>query len=318
MSVSYASQPIIYIDNLSKVYGHGFALQNVTFHVEKGERVGIFGPSGAGKTTIMRILSAYIPPSEGTITVTGYDVFTQSMEVRKRVGYLPQTLSLYEDMTVSNYLDFVASLYKIDDKQERVLAAIDRVDLAEYARTRIGKLCKNLQKRVGLAQAIIHNPDVLILDEPTYGLDPRFIIEMQSLIMSLSSEYTLLLSARTLAEAEQICDRVLMLNKGQIVAEDTPAHLTARLEGGQRIRLQTTSAPPDALNILQTLDGVSKVSVIGTDTFDIECTCSIDCRPVVANMVVQQGWGLLELHVVDASLEDVYLELTTNSVTALA
>jgi ABC-2 type transport system ATP-binding protein len=219
-------------------------------------------------------------------------------------------------MTVFGYLDFVAALYKVDDRPGRVLAAMERVDLVGQAQTRIGKLCKNMQKRVGLAQAIVNNPDVLILDEPTYGLDPRYIVEMQSLIKSLGNEYTLLLATRTLAEAEQICDRVLMLNKGQIVAEDTPTHLTARLEGGQRIRLQTTSAPPDALDILQSLEGVSKVSVIETGTFDIECSCSIDCRPVVAKMVVQQGWGLLEIRVVDGSLEDVYLELTTDSVSA--
>ena len=316
MSVSYSSGPIIHIDNLSKVFGNVFALKNVAFYVKKGERVGIFGPGGAGKTTLMRILSTYISPSEGTITITGYDVFTRSMDVRKRVGYLPQTLSLYEDMTVSNYLDFVASLYKVDDRPGRVFAAMNRVNLAEQSQTKIGKLCKNMQKRVGLAQAIVHHPEVLLLDEPTYGLDPRHIVEMQALIKSLSHEYTLLLATRTLVEAEQICDRVLMLNKGQIVAEDTPAYLTARLEGGQRIRLQTSSAPPNARAILQSLTGVSKVSAIGPDTFDIECVCSIDCRPVVANMVVQQGWGLLELHVVDASLEDVYLELTTNSVIA--
>jgi len=317
MSMCYSSQPIIRVHNLTKTKGNEAIVRNVTFHLKKGERLGIFGPRGSGKTTIMRILTAYIPPSDGMVTVAGYDVFTQSLDVRKRIGYLPQSVSLYADMTVEDYLDFVAALYKIQNRAERVENTLTRVNLTQYAKTRIEKLPQGICKFVGLAQSIVHNPDVLILDEPTCGLTPPQIIEMQALIKSLGGEYTLVLGTRTLSEAEQLCDRVLMLNKGRIVAEDTPAHLTARLEGGQRIRLQTLFAPPDAVNLLQALDSVNRVSEVETGVFDIECDCNADCRPVVAKAVVQHGWGLLELHVVDASLEDVFLELTADPVMAV-
>lgn len=318
MSNRCSSQPIIHVDNLVRFNGNKAIVQNVSFCVNPGEQLGIFGPRGSGKTTIIRVLAAYIPPSDGTVTVAGYDVFTHSREVRSRIGYLPQNVSLYADMTVFNYLDFVAALHKVENRTEQVLQTLTRINLANFAEMRIGKLPQDICKYVGLAQAIVHTPDVLILDEPTSGLNPQQIVEMQALIQSLSFEYTLVLGTRILSEAEQLCNRVLMLNKGRIVAEDTPAHLTARLEGGQRIRLETLFAPPEAGDILQALEGVNRVSLVGTGVFDIECACSTDCRPVVAKAVVQHGWGLLELHVVDASLEDVFLELTANPVSAAA
>ncbi len=309
---------MIHVDNLTKYYGPNPIIKNITFYVDRGDRVGLFGPYGAGKTTLMRILTAYTPPSEGTVTVSGYDVFTRSMEVRKRVGYLPQNVPLYTDMTVYNYLDYVATLRKVENRFERIWDTITLVSLTEQAQTRIGKLSKDMRRRVGLAQAIIHKPDLLILDEPTLGLTPQQIVEMQALIESLGDEYTVLLGTRTLTEAEQICNRVLMMNKGSLIAEDTPAHLSARLEGGQRIRLKTSSAPGNTVNILQALDGVGRVLEIKPGVFDIECMYSADCRPAVADLAVQQGWGLLELQVVGASLEDIFLDVSASPVVAVA
>lgn len=317
MSICGTSQSIIQVDNLIKHNGSKTIVQDITFCVKKGERLGIFGPEGSGKTTIMRILTAYVPPSGGAVTVAGYDVFTQSCEVRKRIGYLPQSVCLYVDMTVFDYLNFVAALHKVDNRTERVWQTLERVDLADVAEERIGKLPPDICKYVGLAQAIVHAPAVLVLDEPTTGLNPQQIVKMHTLIQSLHHEFTIVLGTRTLSEAEQLCNRVLMLGKGRIVAEDTPAHLTARLQGGQRIQLQTLFAPPDAVDILQSQAGVNRVSVVEPGLFEIECACSVDCRPVVAKTVVQQGWGLLELQVVDASLEDVYVELTANPVAAV-
>ncbi len=305
---------MIYVENLTKFYGHDAAIQNVTFQVSCGERIGILGPSGAGKTSICRILTTYTPPSEGVVTIAGFDVLTHSFEIRKRIGYLPQNLSLYEDMTVYKYLDFIVALYKLDQRPKRIQAALNKVNLTPQAGMYIGKLSKTMRRWVGLAQAIIHNPDIIILDEPSAGLNPQDIIKTQQLIKTLANDYTLLLSTRSLAEAELICERVLMLNKGQIIAEDTPAYLGTRLEGGERIRLQTASARIEAIDMLQSLTEVSKVRMIKAGMFDIECICGVDCRPAVANLVVQQGWGLLELHVLDASLEDVFLEFMTNSI----
>ncbi len=302
---------MIQADNLTKYYGNQAAIQNVSFHVAKGEILGFLGPNGAGKTTTMRILTAYMPPSDGVATVGGYDVFKHSLQVRQRIGYLPESVPLYTDMTVWAYLDFVASLRKVDNRAKRVEYALEKVNLSDRAHTLIGKLSKGMRQRVGIAQAIVHNPEVLILDEPTIGLDPKQIIEVRQLIRELGGEHTVILSTHILSEVEQICSRVLIINKGRIVAEDSPSGLAARLEGGERVRLKTLAAPADALEILQSLGEVDKASQIAPDTFELECTGGIDCRPVIAQVVVEKGWGLLELRAIDVSLEDIFLELTT-------
>ena len=301
---------MIQADNLTKYYGNQAAIQNVSFHVAKGEILGFLGPNGAGKTTTMRILTAYMPPSDGVATVGGYDVFKHSLQVRQRIGYLPESVPLYTDMTVWAYLDFVASLRKVDNRAKRVEYALEKVNLSDRAHTLIGKLSKGMRQRVGIAQAIVHNPEVLILDEPTIGLDPKQIIEVRQLIRELGGEHTVILSTHILSEVEQICSRVLIINKGRIVAEDSPSGLAARLEGGERVRLKTLAAPADALEILQSLGEVDKASRIAPDTFELECTGGIDCRPVIAQVVVEKGWGLLELRAIDVSLEDIFLELT--------
>lgn len=300
--------------NLTKYYGTKAAVRDVSFYVNKGEILGFLGPNGAGKTTTMRILTAYMPPSEGVVKVSGFDVFIDSLEVRKQVGYLPESVPLYTDMTVWSYLDFVASLRKVDNRSRRVKDVLEKVNLGDQAATLIARLSKGMRQRVGIAQAIVHDPQVLILDEPTIGLDPKQIIEVRQLIRALGGEHTVILSTHILSEVEQICTRVLIINKGQIVAEDTPARLTARLEGGERVRLQTVQAPADAVEILQALPETDKVTSIAPNTFEIECCEGTDCRPALAQTVVQKGWGLLELRAVDISLEDIFLELTADQI----
>ena len=301
---------MIQVQNLTKYYGDRAAIRNVSFCVDKGEVLGFLGPNGAGKTTTMRILTAYMPPSEGVASVGGYDVFLHSLQVRQRIGYLPEAVPLYDDMTVWGYLDFVAALRRVDNRSRRVKDVLEKVDLKDRANTLIAKLSKGMRQRVGIAQAIVHDPEVLILDEPTIGLDPKQIIEVRQLIRELGGDHTILLSTHILSEVEQICSRVLIINNGQIVAEDTPARLTARLEGGERVRLQTRQSPADAVEILQSLETVGKASLVAPNTFEVEFTEGCDCRPSLARVVVEKGWDLIELRTVDVSLEDIFLELT--------
>lgn len=304
---------MIQVQHLTKYYGHKAAVRDVSFHVNKGEILGFLGPNGAGKTTTMRILTAYLPPSDGQVRVGGYDVFANSFEVRQRVGYLPESARLYNDMTVWAYLNFVASLRRVDNRARRVKDVLEKVNLSDHADILIGKLSKGMRQRVGIAQAIVHDPQVLILDEPTIGLDPKQIMGVRQLIRELGVEHTVILSTHILPEVEQVCNRVLIINKGQIVAEDTPTRLTSLLEGTERVRLQTRQAPVDAVEILQSLTIVDKVTLIAADTFEIECAADIDCRPELAQFVVEKGWDLLELRTVDISLEDIFLELTADN-----
>jgi ABC-2 type transport system ATP-binding protein len=308
---------MIQAENLTKYYGPYAAIQNVSFKVNKGEILGFLGPNGAGKTTTMRILTAYTPPSDGSAAVNGFDVFDDSLEVRKRVGYLPESVSLYNDMTVSDYLDYVAALRKVDKRALQVKNTLDKTNLGDQSNILIGKLSKGMRQRVGIAQAILHNPEVLILDEPTLGLDPKQIMDVRHLIKDLRGDHTVILSTHTLSEVEQICNRILIINKGQIVAEDTPESLMARLEGGERVRLKVSNAPANAPEILYALNAVSGVCPLDANTFEIECAMDVDCRPVLAQFVVENGWGLLELHAIGMSLEHVFLELIAEQEKAL-
>jgi len=304
---------MINVQNLTKYYGPKMALNDVSFHVDRREILGFLGPNGAGKTTTMRILTAFTPPSAGIVKVDGYDVFTHSLEVRRQIGYLPESVPLYLDMTVREYLDYAAALRQVSPADKRISRTLEQVDLEAWAGTRIGKLPRGIRRRVGIAQAILHNPAVVILDEPTLGLDPKQIMDIRRFIRDLSGEHTVILSTNILSEVEQLCNRVLIINKGRIVAEDTPARLIARLEGGERIRLQTQHTPPQALDMLQALPPVARVQKIQNNVFEIEFIADSECRTMVAELVVQQGWGLLELRAIDASLEDVFLELTGES-----
>lgn len=302
---------MIEVESLTKTYGDFVAIEDVSFRVLRGEVLGFLGPNGAGKTTTMRILTGYMPPTDGRATVAGFDVFHDSLEARRRIGYLPETVPLYSEMTVAGYLDFVAQLRGVDDRWDRIDRVMDQVDIADRADDLIGQLSKGYRQRVGLSQALVHDPEVLILDEPTIGLDPKQIIEVRELIRSLSGERTVILSTHILSEASQLCERVLIINNGRIVAEDTPEQLTARLEGAERVRVTLAPGADGVPEVLGAIDGVEDVTSVGDGKFDVTCALGAELRPVLARRIVERGWSLLELRPVGMSLEDVFLELTT-------
>jgi len=257
-----------------------------------------------------------MPPSDGTATVAGYDVFEDSLEVRRRVGYLPETVPLYPEMSVRDYLHFAAALRAVPGRDEAVEEVMERVSIADRADDRIGKLSKGLRQRVGIAQALVHDPDVLLLDEPTIGLDPKQIIEVRELIRELGGDHTVILSTHILAEVSQICSRVLIINKGRIVAEDTPERLANRLKGAEQVHLVVAKPAQDTVDVLKGIPGVSNVYPgHAAGNFDIELALGSDRRPDIAAAAVHRGWDLLELRPVDMTLEDVFLELTADQMT---
>ena len=302
---------MIQAEHLTKAFGPRVAISDVTFDVQKGEILGFLGPNGAGKTTTMRILTGYMPPSSGTATVAGYNVFEQSLDARRHIGYLPENVPLYPEMSVWSYLNFMAELRGVKDREDHVEDVMDAVQVTERADQLIGKLSKGFRQRVGLAQALVHDPDVLILDEPTVGLDPKQIIEVRDLIKGLAGERTVILSTHILPEVQQICNRVLIINKGKIVAEDTPEHLTSSLQGKERVHLETRTPPADAAQQLGKIESVQNVQRLDGGVFEVECALGADRREDIARLVVNQGWGLLELRPIRLSLEDVFLQLTT-------
>jgi len=308
---------LIEVEHVTKYYGRTAAVQDVSFRVEKGEILGFLGPNGAGKTTTMRILTCYLPASEGTARVAGYDVFEDSMEVRKRIGYLPEHPPLYNDMTVRSYLTFVSKIKGVDSKQRksRIELAIERCGLSEVRDTIIGKLSKGYRQRAGLAQALVHDPEVLILDEPTIGLDPRQIIEVRELIKSLAGDHTVILSTHILPEASMTCERVVIINKGKIVAMDTPENLTARLMGAERIYVQVKGPTDEVTAKLREVPSVTDVvpepGGNGVHGFFIDSQEETDVRAELASKIVESGFGLLEMRPVGMSLEEIFLQLTT-------
>ena len=301
---------MIKVTKLTKDYGARRAVDNLTFHVKRGEIMGFLGPNGAGKTTTMRILSGYMPPTSGKAEIGGFDVVDQSLEVRKIVGYLPETVPLYPDMTVFEFLKYKADLHHIPDAEDRVDEVLEMVDLIDRAEGYIGALSKGMRQRVGLGQALLHKPEVLILDEPTIGLDPAQIIEVRNLIKRIGKERTIMLSTHILSEAQQVCDRVLIINKGHIVAEDTPQRLQSRLTGAQRVELKLRKGAEEALALVQKVKGVSNVSLKEDDLIEYEMSANQDARAAVARTVIQGGFDLLEMKQNAVSLEDIFLELT--------
>ncbi|HEY9528676.1 MAG TPA: ABC transporter ATP-binding protein [Anaerolineales bacterium] len=304
---------MIQVNGLTKDYGARRAIDNLTFDAEQGEIVGFLGPNGAGKTTTMRILTGYMPPTDGTAVVAGYDVVEESLEVRKRVGYLPETVPLYDDMTAIDYLKFMADLRRIPNPEERAYETLEGVNLKERADSYIGTFSKGMRQRVGLAQALIHRPEVLILDEPTIGLDPAQVVEMRNVIREIGKDRTVLLSTHILSEAQQICDRVLIINKGQIVTEDTPENLQSRLVGAQRVVLRVRGDSDGLSNKIARVKGVQAVEAKPDGSVEFEFAAGEDTRPQVAKAVVQAGYELLELRPVGLSLEEIFLELTRES-----
>jgi ABC-2 type transport system ATP-binding protein len=259
----------------------------------------------------MRILTGFLPPSDGTARVAGFDVFYDSLDVRRRVGYMPETVPLYPEMTVWAYLDYMAALRQLPDRVKAMDRALEACGIGDHADVVIGKLSKGYRQRVGLAQAILHEPEVLILDEPTIGLDPRQVADVRALIREVGREHTVILSSHVLPEVSQTCGRVLIINKGEIVAKGTPEELTAQLQGAVRVLVRIADAGPEAVEVLKRVDGVIGVEPAEGGAYQVSCTQGYDRRAELARAVVEQGWGLLELCSVGMSLEDIFLELTT-------
>jgi ABC-2 type transport system ATP-binding protein len=310
---------MIQVEGLSKKYARHVAVNGISFSVEKGDVVGFLGPNGAGKTTTMRILTGFMPATSGKASVAGFDVFDQPMEVKKRIGYLPETPPVYPEMRVRDYLAFVAGIKNVPAAQVKTRTAevMQRCAVADVQDKLIGKLSKGYRQRVGLAQAIIHNPDVLILDEPTSGLDPNQIIETRKLIKGLAGEHTIILSTHILQEVEAVCDKVIIISKGQLVATDSVERLRSG-SGRDTVQVQVdTDGQADAIAVHQRLEqvaGVSKVvdraATAGRFVFEIDGLSGHNVRSDLARAVVHSGWNLIELKSLTQSLEDVFLALT--------
>lgn len=307
---------MIEVEHLTKYYGPKVALQDVSFSAATGEIIGLLGPNGAGKSTTMRILTGYFPPTSGTARIAGYDVVDDSLEVRRRIGYLPESVPLYTDMTVRTYLDFVARVKQIDRRQDSIDWSMDAARVDHVADTIIGRLSKGYRQRVGLAQSLLGDPEVLILDEPTVGLDPNQIIETRALIKQLGGDRTIILSTHILPEVSMVCNRVAIINRGAVVAVDTPQALTRRVRGAEHVSLAVRGPSKEIQAALQRVPGVRSIAVSGGEDgvaqLEVETgTESAEVRERLAAAIVGQGWGLQELHTQSASLEDIFLQLTT-------
>jgi len=310
---------LIEVQDLTKSFGDKTAVDHVSFKVNKGEILGFLGPNGAGKTTTMRILTGFMPATSGTALIGGFDVSTDSMEVRRRIGYLPENPPLYTDMSVHAYLDFVARIKIVPaEKRESLIAdAIKKTSLEDKRDELIKRLSRGYKQRVGIAQALVHDPDVIILDEPTVGLDPKQIIEVRHLIKGLAGNHTIILSTHILPEVSMTCDRVVISNKGKIAAVDTPANLTSQLKGGQRVHIEVQADEKSARAALQEIPGIRNVSVesaggSGRIALTVESAQGQDVRSQIAAKLVGKGWPLFELRGMHLSLEDIFLELTTD------
>jgi len=308
----FVESPMIQVEHLTKRYGPKTAIEDVTFSVEKGEVLAFLGPNGAGKTTTMRILTGSLPASSGTARVGGYDCFDQPMEVKRIIGYLPEFPPLYTEMTVTEYLTFVARIKGVPPAQ--IPAAMDhvlqRLSLGEVRGRLIANLSRGFKQRVGLAQALIHNPPVLVLDEPTSGLDPKQIIEIRQLIKELAGSHTIILSTHILPEATAVARRVVIIHEGRIVAEDSQERLSARLRRSEKVSITIKAPPPEARVRLSALPGVLSVHQDDLNTFLVEGELGSDLREDLARFIVGNQWGLLELKLVTITLEDVFLRLT--------
>ncbi len=309
---------MVEVKNLTKYYGNFLAIENVSFEVKKGEIVGFLGPNGAGKTTTMRIITGFLPPSSGTAAVAGYDLVDKSRQARAHIGYLPETVPLYTDMTVEGYLSFMGTIRGMNPKRikARIADVIDSCRLGDYRKSDIGKLSKGFRQRVGIAQAVLHEPDVLILDEPTIGIDPIQVVETRALIKDLAGTHTVILSTHILPEVSMLCSRVLIINEGLIVAEDTPKELANRLQGVERLEVEIQGPKTEVMGVLEKIRGVLEVtcSPNGSDqnVYKMQARRGLDLRPTVSRAVISNGWSLLNLQLVSMSLEEIFLKLTTS------
>ena len=309
---------MIEVKDLTKSFGERTAVDHVSFVVNRGEILGFLGPNGAGKTTTMRILTGFLPATSGTAQVAGFDVFNDSLEVRKRIGYLPENPPLYLDMSVSAYLEFVARIKNVpaEKRQARVDDAMTKTNITDKRHELIKRLSRGYKQRVGLAQALVHDPEVIILDEPTVGLDPKQIIEVRHLIKSLAGSHTIILSTHILPEVSMTCDRVVIINRGRIAAIDTPANLTTQLKGVQNVLLEVAADQNAVSAAVREIPGVRKVTAEpaggnGRVALMVEVSSGQDVRSQIAARIVGKGWPLYELRGVNLSLEEIFLELTT-------
>jgi ABC-2 type transport system ATP-binding protein len=318
---------MIKVEGLTKRYARNVAVDHISFEVEKGQIVGFLGPNGAGKTTTMRMLTCFMPPTEGSAQVAGFDVRENPMEVKRRIGYLPESPPVYPEMEVIEYLDFVGRIKGVpkSNLRSRIDEVMQKTAITDVRNKEIGKLSKGYRQRVGLAQAIVHNPDVLILDEPTSGLDPHQIIETRDLIKGLSGDHTIILSTHILPEVEAMCQRVMIINRGKLVATDTMENLSSRLHGAETVAVEVLSrdgtlSPEWVGSVQARLEKVAGVSRVipkdakdGRARFTVESQTGSHVRPELARAVIEGGWQLNELHGMGLSLEEIFLELTASN-----
>ncbi len=308
---------MIEVEHLTKRYGPTLAVSDVSFEVRKGEILGFLGPNGAGKTTTMRVITGYLPPSQGRVRVAGHDVVDEPLAAKRCSGYLPELPPVYPDMTVDEYLAFVARIKGLprSDVRKRVDEVSEKCAVADVRHRQIGKLSKGYRQRVGLAQALIHNPEVLILDEPTAGLDPKQIIETRELIKRLAGQHTVVLSTHILPEVSKTCQRVMVINAGKVVAEGSPDELTRRLQGFETVLVTVEGPAEEIRSKLEKVEGVSQVepqeATDGHATFEVHAAKDKDVRAELARAVVESQWKLFELKTSGLSLEDIFLKLTT-------
>ena len=308
---------MIQATGLTHFYGPNPAIEDVNFGVNRGEILGFLGPNGAGKTTTMRILTGFMPPTRGKVTLDGYDVVEQSLDVRRRVGYLPETVPLYTDMTVTSYLKYMGTLRGMPSRniKRRIEDVIAVCRLEDYRSSLIAKLSKGFRQRVGIAQAILHEPEVLVLDEPTIGIDPIQVVETRSLIKDLGKQQTVVLSSHILPEVSMICERVLIIHEGHIVAEDTPGNLAERLQGSDQLEVEIGGPPEEVLSELREIEGVASVrhrSLANREVYTVRLLQGADVRDEISRAVVARGWSLLSMQSVGMTLEDIFLRLTTD------
>ena len=307
---------MIKVRNLTKYYGERLAVDNISFDIGKGEIVGLLGPNAAGKSTTMRILTGFMMPTKGDTWIADCNMVTNSLEGRKHIGYMPESVPLYTDMTVRDYLDFFARLRGVERvrTRKRINDVVTICHLEEYIDTIIGKLSRGFKQRVGLAQAIVHEPEVLILDEPTVGIDPIQISQTRSLIKELGKQHTILLSTHILPEVNLTCNRVIIIHNGKIIAEDRIENLSAIVKGAKRLRLEVKGPSDQIIKRLQRIDGVKRVAKEGNYLI-VECPVNIDPRGQITETIIKSGWTLLSIESVDMSLEDIFLHLTTKEET---
>lgn len=301
----------VIVSNLTKIYGDQKAVNNISFEAKKGEILGFLGPNGAGKTTTMKMITCFIPQSEGKISVCGYDVEENPMEVRRRIGYLPEHNPLYLDMYVKEYLLFVAGLHKVKHKMAAVTEMIERTGLTREQHKLVGSLSKGYRQRVGLAQAMLHNPDVLILDEPTSGLDPNQLIEIRKLIRELGQEKTVIFSSHIMQEVQALCDRVIIINQGNMVANDTITMLQNNVSKEKQVTVTFLEKVNEKQ--LKACAPINTVSNLGDNNYLITTLSEEDIRPAIFHFAVKQGNVLLEMHQKISTIEDVFQEVTNYS-----